>query len=129
MKKNGFTLLEVIIATAITGLALGTLFGLLGGSKRLAFKAYNEIDRIIILRAAINNAQLVKKSDYPNSPKNYAKKLSVNHVKIKDKLDELNRKTQKIRYGLDRYTIDFGNNKNLENNFNGVRWRKLETPK
>ena len=38
-RARGFTLLEVMVALTITGLALGGLFGVIAGSKRLAWRA------------------------------------------------------------------------------------------
>ena len=36
---GGFTLLEVIVALAITGFVLGGLFSLVGGSKQLTWRS------------------------------------------------------------------------------------------
>ena len=55
-KQKGFTLLEVLVALAIVGMVLGTVFSLLASSKRLAFKALDDIERTVFLRSALNSA-------------------------------------------------------------------------
>ena len=54
----GFTLLEVMVALTITGMALGGLFGMIAGNKRLAWRS--EISRVETMqaRSMINFAQL-----------------------------------------------------------------------
>ncbi|MFT5321665.1 MAG: prepilin-type N-terminal cleavage/methylation domain-containing protein, partial [Pseudohongiellaceae bacterium] len=37
--EKGFTLLEVLVAMTITGMALGGLFGVIAGNKRLAWSS------------------------------------------------------------------------------------------
>jgi prepilin-type N-terminal cleavage/methylation domain-containing protein len=55
---RGFTLLEVMVALTITGLALGGLFGVIGGSKRLAWRAEQALVDAAQARSLINFAQL-----------------------------------------------------------------------
>lgn len=56
--ERGFTLLEVIVALAITGFVLGGLFTLLGSSKQLSLRSVDSLRETADLRAAINFALL-----------------------------------------------------------------------
>lgn len=62
MKKNrtqkGFTLLEVMVALTITGMALGGMFSVIAGSKRLAFRSEAALIRATEVRSQINFSQL-----------------------------------------------------------------------
>jgi prepilin-type N-terminal cleavage/methylation domain-containing protein len=63
MKKRndsmrGFTLLEVLVALTIAGMALGGLFAVIGGNKRLAWRAEGALLHATQVRSAINQAQL-----------------------------------------------------------------------
>ena len=57
-KSRGFTLLEVMVALTITGLALGGLFGVVAGSKRLAFRSERALLESMQVRSLINFTQL-----------------------------------------------------------------------
>lgn len=57
-RATGFTLLEVLVALTIAGLALGSLFAVIGGNKRLAWRAEAALLHSIEVRSAINQAQL-----------------------------------------------------------------------
>ncbi|MDR2212833.1 MAG: type II secretion system GspH family protein [Pseudomonadales bacterium] len=57
-KARGFTLLEVMVALTITGLALGALLSVVAGSKRLAFSAQQALAHSVAVRSLINSAQL-----------------------------------------------------------------------
>lgn len=56
--QRGFTLLEVLVALTITGLALGSLFAVIGGNKRLAWRSEAALVRATEIRSLINQAQL-----------------------------------------------------------------------
>ena len=56
--SRGFTLLEVLVALTIAGMALGGLFGVIGGNKRLAWRSEDALVRTMDLRSLINQAQL-----------------------------------------------------------------------
>lgn len=56
--ERGFTLLEVMVALTITGLALGGLFGIIAGNKRLAWRAEEVLVRSMQVRGLINFSQL-----------------------------------------------------------------------
>ena len=62
--QSGFTLLEVVVALAITGFVLGGLFSLVGGSKQLGWRSEESLLRATRLRAAINFALL--ENEYRN---------------------------------------------------------------
>lgn len=55
---RGFTLLEVMVALTITAMALGALFGVIGGNKRLAWRAEAVLVQSMQVRSLINVAQL-----------------------------------------------------------------------
>lgn len=56
--QTGFTLLEVLVALTITGLALGALLGVIGGNKRLAWRSEAALLQTAQIRSRINLAQL-----------------------------------------------------------------------
>ena len=56
--QSGFTLLEVIVAMAITGFILGGLFSLMGGSKQLSWRSEDSLQRAAKIRAITNFALL-----------------------------------------------------------------------
>lgn len=55
---RGFTLLEVLVALTITGLALGGLFGVVAGNKRLAWRSEQALLESMQVRSLINFTQL-----------------------------------------------------------------------
>jgi len=57
-RQQGFTLLEVMIALTLTGLALGGLFGIIAGNKQLAWRADAALVRSMQVRSLINFSQL-----------------------------------------------------------------------
>ena len=58
VQATGFTLLEVMVALTITGLALGGLFGVVAGNKRLAWRAEQALLESMQVRSLINFTQL-----------------------------------------------------------------------
>lgn len=58
-KNSGFTLLEVLVAMTITALALGSLFSLIGGNKRMAWRTEASLAHSLQVRSQINLAQLM----------------------------------------------------------------------
>ena len=54
----GFTLLEVMVALTITGMALGGLFSVIAGNKRLAWNSEQALVRSMHVRSLINFSQL-----------------------------------------------------------------------
>jgi len=101
-RQQGFTLLEVIVAMAIVGMALGTILGLLAGSKRLAFKATDDIERTLFLRSAINAAQVLKEPEYPELPSQYKKNLTIS---VGEPLEKPEQQTKPMQLALEPYTL------------------------
>lgn len=116
---RGFTLLEVLVALAIAGLVLGTLFSLAGGSKRLAFRALDHIESAVYSRAALNAAQLLPSSDYPKLPPEYAEK---GKIETGETLPRPERETNKILYALEPYTLKLPSGATAAS----TRWKKLD---
>lgn len=117
--KNGFTLLEVIIAMAIVGLVLGSVFTLLASSKRLAFQAAEDVGQTLFLRAAINAAQVLEEPKYPELPERYQQTLE---LKIEDTLEKPEQQTRPLRLALEPYTFEQDNI-----TITTLRWKKLDT--
>lgn len=57
-RSKGFTLLEVMVALTITGMALGGLFGVIAGNKRLAWRSEESLVKTMQARSMINFSQL-----------------------------------------------------------------------
>jgi prepilin-type N-terminal cleavage/methylation domain-containing protein len=55
---RGFTLLEVLVALTIAGMALGGLFAVIGGNKRMTWRSEAALLRTMEVRSLINQAQL-----------------------------------------------------------------------
>jgi prepilin-type N-terminal cleavage/methylation domain-containing protein len=105
MKKTtaGFSLLEVLIAMAIVGMVLGSLFNLLAASKRLAFKGVDGIERTVFLRSAINAAQLLEDPEYPQLPERYSSNLEIETSDEEIEIPE--RQTKPMRLALEPVLI------------------------
>ena len=56
--EKGFTLLEVLVAMTITGMALGGLFGVIAGNKRLAWSSEASLVETMQARSLVNFSQL-----------------------------------------------------------------------
>jgi prepilin-type N-terminal cleavage/methylation domain-containing protein len=124
MKKSkhaGFTLLEVLVAMTIVGMVLGTVFGLLAGSKRLAFKAADDIERTVFLRSAINAAQMLEEPDYPELPERYKKDLEMD---TEEPIEKPEKQTRPMRLALEPYILH-DDEKGIE--LKSVRLIKLDT--
>jgi len=121
IKQTGFTLLEVLVALAIVGIALGSVFGLLAGSKRLAFKAVDDIERTLFLRSAINAAQVLEEPEYPELPERYKSSLTLQTDEL---LEKPERQTRAMRLGLEVYILR-DDEKGIE--LKTVRLKKLDT--
>ena len=121
---SGFTLLEVLVALFIVSMTLSSIMSISAGSKKLAFKAEQKIDRIVFLRASLNNAQLHKSNKYPKYPRKHADSLRLITQKP---LKKLKRQTRPLQYQLEPYQV-------VERNGNSavltsLRWRRLKTAK
>lgn len=120
-KQCGFTLLEVIVAMALTGFVLGSLFSLVGGSKQLSWRSEASLLQAMKLRAATNFALL--QNQYSEvEPILEDDLFEIVPINL---LDEPERKTQASPYDLESFDIL---NRNTSQSITGVRWVRLELP-
>ena len=119
--QSGFTLLEVIVALAITGFVLGGLFSLVGGSKQLGWRSEESLLRATRLRAAINFALL------ENEYRNVELMLEDESFQIvpKDILEDPERKTQPSIFTLQGFEIVDDDRDEV---ITGSRWVQLDLP-
>ena len=120
-KQDGFTLLEVIVALAITGFILGGLFSLLGSSKQLSWRSEENLLRAARVRAVTNFALL------QNEFRDVEEILEGNGYVIRslELLDDPIRKTEPLLYALQRYQIT---DDSRDEQFFGSRWVRLNLP-
>ena len=120
-KQDGFTLLEVIVALAITGFILGGLFSLLGSSKQLSWRSEENLLRAARVRAATNFALL------QNEFRDVEEILEDNGYEIRslELLDDPIRKTEPLLYALQRYQIT---DDSRDEQFFGSRRVRLNLP-
>lgn len=120
-KQDGFTLLEVIVALAITGFILGGLFSLLGSSKQLSWRSEENLLRAARVRAATNFALL------QNEFRDVEEILKDDGYEIRSLglLDDPIRKTEPLLYALQRYQIT---DDSRDEQFFGSRWIRLNLP-
>lgn len=119
---NGFTLLEVIVALAITGFVLGSLFSLVGGSKQLTWRSQDSLLRATELRAATNFALL--QNDYQD-----VQSILENDsytIIAGDELEAPERKTQPTVHVLQSYEI---RDNDRDESVSGTRWIELALPR
>lgn len=119
--QSGFTLLEVIVALAITGFVLGGLFSLVGGSKQLGWRSAESLLRATRLRAATNFALL------ENEYRNVELILEDDSFQIVPKgiLEEPERKTQPSIFTLQAFEIVDDDRDEV---ITGSRWVQLDLP-
>ena len=117
----GFTLLEVIVALAITGFVLGGLFSLVGGSKQLTWRSQESLTRASQIRAATNFALLQNEfADVEEILEQDAYRVRPGEV-----LEAPERKTQPTVHQLQAYEIV---NSDRDEVIDGVRWIQLDLP-
>ena len=120
-KQAGFTLLEVIVALAITGFVLGGLFSLVGGSKQLSWRSEESLIRATQVRAATNFALL--ENEYRNIEPIL---LGDAYDIVPDELlEEPERKTQPSVFALQAFEII---NDDRDEIISGSRWIQLDLP-
>lgn len=115
----GFTLLEVIVALAITGFVLGGLFSLVAGSKQLTWRSEDSLLRATKIRAATNFALL--ENEYQQ-----VEPILENqeyYIRALDLLEFPERKTQESPYALQAFEIL---HEEREDIIRGTRWIRLE---
>ena len=120
-KQDGFTLLEVIVALAITGFILGGLFSLLGSSKQLSWRSEENLLRATRVRAATNFALL--QTEFRDVEE--ILKDDGYEIRSLELLDDPIRKTEPLMYALQRYQITDDSRDEL---FFGSRWIRLNLP-
>ena len=118
---SGFTLLEVIVALAITGFVLGGLFSLVGGSKQLTWRSQESLTRATQIRAVTNFALL------QNEFAEVEEILEQDAYRVRpgEALEVPERKTQPTVHQLQAYEIV---NSDLDEVIDGVRWIQLDLP-
>ena len=119
---DGFTLLEVIVALAITGFLLGGLFTLLAGSKQLSWRSEAALIRAINSRAAVNFALL-------ENELNEVEPILENdryRFRAGELLEDPERRTQASVYTLETFEVV---DENREDRVTGTRWLQLEVPR
>ena len=119
---DGFTLLEVIVALAITGFLLGGLFTLLAGSKQLSWRSEAALIRAINSRAAVNFALL-------ENELNEVEPILENdryRIRAGELLEDPERRTQASVYTLETFEVV---DENREDRVTGTRWLQLEVPR
>ncbi len=119
--QSGFTLLEVIVAMAITGFVLGGLFSLLGGSKQLSWRSEDSLQRAAKIRAITNFALL------QNQYRNVELILEDGSYDILglEVLEVPERKTQASVFTLQAFEIT---NEERDEFITGNRWIQLNLP-
>ena len=120
-KQDGFTLLEVIVALAITGFILGGLFSLLGSSKQLSWRSEENLLRATRVRAATNFALL--QTEFRDVEE--ILKDDGYEIRSLELLDDPIRKTEPLMYALQRYQIT---DDSRDEQFFGSRWVRLNLP-
>ena len=118
---GGFTLLEVIIALAITGFVLGGLFSLVGGSKQLTWRSQESLTRSAQIRAATNFALL--QNEFAEIEE--ILEQGAYRVRPGEVLEAPERKTQPTMHQLQAYEIV---NSDRDEVIDGVRWIQLDLP-
>ena len=120
--QSGFTLLEVVVALAITGFVLGGLFSLVGGSKQLGWRSAESLLRATRLRAATNFALL------ENEYRSVELILEDDSLQIvpKDILEDPERKTQPSIFTLQGFEIVDDDRDEV---IAGSRWVQLDLPR
>ena len=119
--QSGFTLLEVIVAIAITGFVLGGLFSLMGGSKQLSWRSEDSLQRAAKIRAITNFALL--QNEYRDvelilEDENY-------DILGLEVLEVPERKTQASVFTLQAFEIA---NEERDEFITGNRWIQLNLP-
>ena len=119
--QSGFTLLEVIVAMAITGFVLGGLFSLMGGSKQLSWRSEDSLQRAAKIRAITNFALL--QNEYRDvelilEDENY-------DILGLEVLEVPERKTQASVFTLQAFEIA---NEERDEFITGNRWIQLNLP-
>ncbi len=116
--ETGFTLLEILVALTITGMAIGALLSLLGGSKRLAFKGVSSLRQASLERVLFYGISLDSEAQVRDLlPNTFDYSLRIKEIEFPI------RKTKPLRYELAEITIQLkGERRSV------LRWHRLDTP-
>jgi prepilin-type N-terminal cleavage/methylation domain-containing protein len=119
-RAKGFSLLEVMVALTITGLALGALFSVIAGNKQLAWRAEAALLRSMQARSLLNLVQLNDEQGEVFVP------LDNPQLELQTgiELEEPDRKTEPSASDLRGYEIS----EDGEVLFTGTYWIKQELP-
>ena len=119
--QRGFTLLEVMVALAISGMVLGALFSLAAGSKQLAARAQDSLQDSTNARAAVNFALL------DNEFRSIENVLDNRRYQInaQDVLPDVERRTAPMNDLLQSYEIVDNQTGQV---IHGVRWVRFDLP-
>ena len=121
VRNSGFTLLEVIVALAITGFVLGGLFSLVSGSKQLTWRSEESLVRATQVRAATNFALLQNEfSEVEEILEN-----DTYRIEVGEELEIPERKTQPTVHQLQSFEIV---NTDRDELISGTRWVQLDIP-
>ncbi|HTQ99738.1 MAG TPA: prepilin-type N-terminal cleavage/methylation domain-containing protein [Candidatus Acidoferrum sp.] len=100
-RNSGFTLLEVMVALTIAAVALGSLYSVIAGSKRLAWRAETALAHAVQARSHINYTQLTDEQG--------ELEIDLGSDKMQltsgEKLTEPKRKTRDTSFDLRSYEI------------------------
>ena len=118
---GGFTLLEVIVALAITGFVLGGLFSLVAGSKQLTWRSQESLTRANQIRAATNFALL--QNEFVEVEE--ILEQGAYRVRPGEALEAPERQTQPTVHQLQAYEIV---NSDRDEVIDGVRWIQQDLP-
>lgn len=119
---GGFTLLEVIVALAITGFLLGGLFTLLAGSKQLSWRSEASLVRAINARAVVNFALLENQRNEVEAVLDNTRYRVIGG----ELLEDPERKTQAIQFSLEEFQVV---DELREELLTGTRFVLLEVPR
>ncbi len=120
--ERGFTLLEVIVALAITGFVLGGLFTLLGASKQLSLRSSESLREAAELRAAVNFALL--ENEYNEvEPVLQSERFDMRDAEL---LDDPLRKTAGTTQALQSFEVL---DRERDQSVSGTRWVRLAVPR
>jgi prepilin-type N-terminal cleavage/methylation domain-containing protein len=120
-RQTGFSLLEVLVALTITGLALGSLFGVIAGNKRLAWRAEEALVKATQVRSLINFSQL-EDDKGELEPELDNKQLQLN---TDFEIDYPARKTNATKFALYGFEVLDDNGEVLAR---GSHWVELDLP-
>lgn len=118
---KGFTLLEVLVALTIAGMALGALLSVIGGNKRLAWRSEDALLKAAQLRSHINLAQLDDGHGAVPLDLDQSQYLLRDEIRIEDP----ERKTQPSNFALRSFELVDADGEIVAN---GTYWVELALP-